>query len=99
MSSWNGDRPILCYFTASTYTASFPRFELVPSGGVTLETVGDFLRAGACAVGVARELVHSRMLAIEGGQGEEYRARKLLKAVPRARGGSQKAETARRFYG
>src|SRR5205085_7665018 len=31
--------------------APFPQIEMVPTGGVNLETCGDFLKAGACAVG------------------------------------------------
>ena len=37
--------------------APFPTIPLVPTGGVSLETVGDFLRAGSAAVGVGAELV------------------------------------------
>src|SRR5277367_4071904 len=35
----------------------FPQIEMVPTGGVNLETVGAFLQAGACAVGIGAELV------------------------------------------
>jgi 2-dehydro-3-deoxyphosphogluconate aldolase/(4S)-4-hydroxy-2-oxoglutarate aldolase len=35
----------------------FPNLLLVPTGGVTPETVADFIRAGAAAVGVGSELV------------------------------------------
>ncbi len=37
--------------------APFPHIEMVPTGGVNLETVPDFLKAGACAVGVGAELI------------------------------------------
>jgi 2-dehydro-3-deoxyphosphogluconate aldolase/(4S)-4-hydroxy-2-oxoglutarate aldolase len=40
----------------------FPDFELVPTGGVTLDNVGDFFRAGAAAVGVGGELVSRELL-------------------------------------
>jgi len=40
----------------------FPQIELVPTGGVTLESVGDFIRAGAAAVAVGGELVDLKML-------------------------------------
>src|ERR1700719_2798838 len=36
--------------------APFPQIEMIPTGGVNLETIGDFLRAGACAVAVGGEL-------------------------------------------
>ena len=35
----------------------FPDIEFVPTGGVNLETMTDFLEAGCCAVGVGSELV------------------------------------------
>jgi len=37
--------------------APFPQIEMIPTGGVNLETAGDFLRAGACAVAVGAELI------------------------------------------
>src|SRR5512138_1859836 len=39
--------------------APFPQIEMVPTGGVNLETTADFLRAGACAVAVGGELIDS----------------------------------------
>jgi 2-dehydro-3-deoxyphosphogluconate aldolase/(4S)-4-hydroxy-2-oxoglutarate aldolase len=35
----------------------FPHIEMIPTGGVNLETAGEFLKAGACAVAVGSELV------------------------------------------
>ena len=35
----------------------FPQIPLCPTGGVTLHTIGDFVKAGAAAVGVGGELV------------------------------------------
>ena len=35
----------------------FPQIPLCPTGGVTLQTIGDFVKAGASAVGVGGELV------------------------------------------
>ena len=40
-----------------------PFLRLMPTGGVTLENVGDFLRAGAAAVGVGSELLPASLLA------------------------------------
>src|SRR6185437_2617875 len=40
--------------------APFPQIELIPTGGVNLETVGDFVRAGCAAVGVGSELVDTK---------------------------------------
>ena len=37
--------------------APFPQIELLPTGGVNLQTLGDFLSAGSLAVGVGNELI------------------------------------------
>ncbi len=72
----------------------FPQIEFVPTGGVTLETIGEFLKAGAGAVGVGSELVDARTLDAEGAKGLEDRARKFLETIQRVRGGALKAKTA-----
>jgi len=41
----------------------FPTIPLVPTGGVSLDSVGDFIRAGSAAVGVGGELVQKDALA------------------------------------
>jgi 2-dehydro-3-deoxyphosphogluconate aldolase/(4S)-4-hydroxy-2-oxoglutarate aldolase len=38
--------------------APFPKLKLIPTGGVTLETAGKFLEAGACALGIGGDLVN-----------------------------------------
>src|SRR5882672_6851781 len=35
----------------------FPQIEMIPTGGVNLDTIGEFLKAGACACGVGSELI------------------------------------------
>jgi 2-dehydro-3-deoxyphosphogluconate aldolase/(4S)-4-hydroxy-2-oxoglutarate aldolase len=56
----------------------FPDIPLVPTGGVTLENIGEMFKAGAAAVGVGTELVS------EGDTGA--RAQQFLAAVRKARG-------------
>ncbi len=41
--------------------APFPQIELIPTGGVNLESLADFLHAGSTAVGVGSELVDSKV--------------------------------------
>jgi 2-dehydro-3-deoxyphosphogluconate aldolase/(4S)-4-hydroxy-2-oxoglutarate aldolase len=63
----------------------YPQIEMAPTGGVTLETIGDFFRAGACAVGVGGELADATLMK-EGRFGEiEERARQFLAAAAKAR--------------
>lgn len=62
-----------------------PHIEVIPTGGVNLETAGEFLKAGACAVAVGGELVDARLIR-EGRYDEmEARARQYLQAIGRAR--------------
>lgn len=40
-----------------------PQIRLMPTGGVNLQTAADFLRAGACALGIGGSLVEAKALA------------------------------------
>jgi 2-dehydro-3-deoxyphosphogluconate aldolase/(4S)-4-hydroxy-2-oxoglutarate aldolase len=63
----------------------FPQIEMIPTGGVNLETAGDFLKAGACAIAVGGELVDAKT--IKEGRYDiiEDRARQYLACVAKAR--------------
>ncbi len=63
----------------------FPQIELIPTGGVNLETAGEFLKAGACAVAVGGELVDAKT--IKEGKYEvfEERAKQYLAGIAKAR--------------
>ena len=65
--------------------APFPHIEMIPTGGVNLETAGDFLKAGACAVAVGAELVDAK--AVKEGRYEVIveKARQYLAVVAKAR--------------
>jgi 2-dehydro-3-deoxyphosphogluconate aldolase/(4S)-4-hydroxy-2-oxoglutarate aldolase len=43
--------------------APFPELKLIPTGGVTLQTAADFLKAGARALGVGSDLVNAAAIA------------------------------------
>jgi 2-dehydro-3-deoxyphosphogluconate aldolase/(4S)-4-hydroxy-2-oxoglutarate aldolase len=43
--------------------APFPELRLIPTGGVTLQTAADFLKAGALALGVGTDLVNTAAIA------------------------------------
>jgi len=63
----------------------FPQIEMIPPGGVNLDTAADFLKAGACAVAVGGELVDGQ--SIKEGRYDviEARARQYLEVVAKAR--------------
>ena len=64
----------------------FPSIDFCPTGGVNLDTIGEFIKAGAVAVGVGGELVLKGAI-----QAEEFGritdlARRYVEALARARG-------------
>jgi 2-dehydro-3-deoxyphosphogluconate aldolase / (4S)-4-hydroxy-2-oxoglutarate aldolase len=63
----------------------FPQIEMVPTGGVSLETIGDFFKAGACAVGIGGELVDATLMKEGRFDAIAERARQFLAAVAKAR--------------
>ena len=65
--------------------APFPHIELIPTGGVNLETAIDFLLAGAAALGVGNDLVDPKALAAGKVDIIEDNARKFLECVRQAR--------------
>ena len=65
--------------------APLPQVQVVPVGGVNADNAGDFIKAGAAAVGVGGSLVNSKL--IGAGKFDEMTetARKLIEAVRVAR--------------
>jgi 2-dehydro-3-deoxyphosphogluconate aldolase / (4S)-4-hydroxy-2-oxoglutarate aldolase len=65
--------------------APLPQIELVPTGGVSLKTAADFIKAGASALGVGADLVDVK--AIRDGQQSliTERARQFVQIVKEAR--------------
>ena len=66
--------------------APLPDVKLLPTGGITLDTVSEYIAAGAAALGVGGELVHQASL--QRGDDDEItrRASAFLRAVKKARG-------------
>jgi 2-dehydro-3-deoxyphosphogluconate aldolase/(4S)-4-hydroxy-2-oxoglutarate aldolase len=62
-----------------------PHIEMIPTGGVNLETAGEFLKAGACAVAVGGELVDAKLIKENRYDEMEARAQQYLQAIARAR--------------
>ncbi len=65
--------------------APLPQIELVPTGGVSLKTAADFIKAGASALGVGNDLVD--LQALRAGQANliTERARQFVEIVREAR--------------
>jgi len=65
--------------------APFPQIEMIPTGGVSLDTAADFLKAGACAVAVGGELIDGKNIAEGRYDVFEERARRFLAEIAKAR--------------
>src|ERR1051326_594784 len=64
--------------------APLPQIELVPTGGVSLKTAGDFVKAGALALGVGADLVDTKALRENRKKVIPERARNFWKTVRKA---------------
>jgi 2-dehydro-3-deoxyphosphogluconate aldolase/(4S)-4-hydroxy-2-oxoglutarate aldolase len=67
--------------------APLPQIELVPTGGVTVATVGEFIAAGAWAVGAGGDLVDLARLRRGDHAGLTESARRYVAAIQQARKG------------
>lgn len=65
--------------------APLPQIELIPTGGVSLKTAADFIRAGAMALGVGADLVDTKALREGNGALITERAREFLEIVRQTR--------------
>ncbi|PYS34251.1 MAG: 2-dehydro-3-deoxyphosphogluconate aldolase [Acidobacteria bacterium] len=65
--------------------APLPQIELVPTGGVSLKTAADFIKAGAMALGVGADLVDLKALRENHDEVITERARQFLEIVREAR--------------
>jgi len=70
--------------------APLPQINLMPTGGVDLSTAADFVRAGACALGIGGSLVEAKALATRDLHRIASLARQYVEIVRQARdnGGS-----------
>jgi 2-dehydro-3-deoxyphosphogluconate aldolase/(4S)-4-hydroxy-2-oxoglutarate aldolase len=71
LAAWEAGADIVKVFPAEVVGPAFfkalhgplPQIRLMPTGGVDLKTAADFLRAGACCLGVGGQLVEPRAVA------------------------------------
>jgi 2-dehydro-3-deoxyphosphogluconate aldolase/(4S)-4-hydroxy-2-oxoglutarate aldolase len=71
LSAWQAGADVVKVFPAEiggpahlkALRGPLPQVRLLPTGGVTLDTAADFLRAGACALGVGGSLVEAKAIA------------------------------------
>ncbi|HZY87440.1 MAG TPA: bifunctional 4-hydroxy-2-oxoglutarate aldolase/2-dehydro-3-deoxy-phosphogluconate aldolase [Gemmataceae bacterium] len=71
LSAWEAGADVVKVFPADVVGPAFfkalrgplPQVRLMPTGGVDLKTAADFLRAGACCLGVGGQLVEPKAVA------------------------------------
>jgi 2-dehydro-3-deoxyphosphogluconate aldolase/(4S)-4-hydroxy-2-oxoglutarate aldolase len=93
LSAWEAGADIVKVFPATSLGPSFfkdirgplPQLRLMPTGGVTRENAGDWIRAGAVAIGAGTALVDSKAVAERRFDVITANARHFIEAVQRAR--------------
>jgi 2-dehydro-3-deoxyphosphogluconate aldolase/(4S)-4-hydroxy-2-oxoglutarate aldolase len=66
--------------------APLPQVKLMPTGGVTLDNAGDWIRAGAVAVGVGTALLDAKAIAAGDYRVLRANAERIVASVQAARG-------------
>lgn len=91
--AWNAGADIVKVFPATSLGPTFfrdlrgplPEVKMMPTGGVSIDNVGDWLRAGAVAVGAGSALVDPRLVAAGDFRAVTERAARLVANVRAAR--------------
>jgi len=68
--------------------APLPHIDLIPTGGVSLKTAADFIKAGSLALGVGADLVDTMAVVQGNARAITEKAREYVKIVQDARAGS-----------
>ena len=97
LDAWDAGADIVKVFPATALGPGFfndirgplPQVRLMPTGGVTRENAGEWIRAGAVAIGVGTALVDRRAVAEKRFDAITANARHFVEAVQRARGAAQ----------
>jgi 2-dehydro-3-deoxyphosphogluconate aldolase / (4S)-4-hydroxy-2-oxoglutarate aldolase len=95
ISAWEAGADMVKLFPASVggpdmvraLLAPLPQVKLVPVGGIDIDNVASYIRAGAVAVGAGSSLVNDRLLKEKNFDEVTIRAQKFLQQVQTARSG------------
>lgn len=93
LTAWEAGADIVKVFPSDTGGAAYlkalrgplPQVLLMPTGGVNLETAADFIKAGACALGIGSSLVEKEAVANGDFARIESLARQYVRIVREAR--------------
>jgi 2-dehydro-3-deoxyphosphogluconate aldolase/(4S)-4-hydroxy-2-oxoglutarate aldolase len=98
VAAWQAGADIVKIFPSDVHGPKYlkallgplPQVRMMPTGGVTLESAGEFLRAGACALGVGGSLVEAKTVEAGDMARIESLARQFAATVNEARKGTAK---------
>ena len=97
VTAWNAGADMVKLFPAGagggpgylkSLRAPLPQVKFVPTGGVSLDNAGDYIRAGAVAVGIGADLVNTKAISAGKAHLITEQARLYLAAVADARSAS-----------
>ncbi len=94
VAAWNAGADFVKIFPAGalggasyikSLKAPLPHIEMIPTGGVSLKTAGDFIKAGASAIGVGADLIDLKALRENRESEITESARQFLEILEKAR--------------
>ena len=97
LAAWEAGADVVKVFPAEVVGPAFframcgplPQIRLMPTGGVDLSTAADFLKAGACCLGIGSQLVDPKLVAAKAFDQLRDLAARYVEVVRRARSGQQ----------
>ncbi|HEY8392373.1 MAG TPA: bifunctional 4-hydroxy-2-oxoglutarate aldolase/2-dehydro-3-deoxy-phosphogluconate aldolase [Capillibacterium sp.] len=97
LTAWEAGADVVKVFPATKLGPSYfkdilgplPQVRLTPTGGVNLETAGEFIKAGACFVGVGSALVSKKLIAEKNWAEMSALAARFIQVVKEARQGTR----------
>lgn len=97
LSAWDCGADLIKVFPATAFGPGYvrdlhgplPDVKIVPTGGVTVENAGDWIRAGAAAVGVGSALLDAEAIASGNYARIAQNARRIIANVNAARSGTR----------
>ena len=100
ITAWQAGASVVKIFPASVggprylkdVAGPFPQVKMIPTGGISVENAGDFIRAGAIAVALGGNLVDAKTVSAGDWLTIEGRSRAVVSAVRAAREMAQEAK-------
>ena len=93
LSAWENGADVVKVFPATALGPKYfkdihgpmPQVRLTPTGGVSIDNAAEFIRAGACCLGIGTALLDKKMIAASDWDGLAKRASEFVAAVKKGR--------------